>query len=121
MSYYKALSKGVTISVIATILLVLVLAIFSYFGFVPNSLITTLLFIISVVSVLFSSIITSKKIENKGIISGLIFGLLYFIVIFIISSVIKKNIELTTRTFIMLIADICAGMLGGIIGVNLKN
>ena len=52
---------------------------------------------------------------NGGIIGGT-----YIISLYLISSVVTGNFSFEISAIIMIIASILAGMLGGIIGVNLK-
>jgi len=60
------------------------------------------------------------KIKNNGIINGGIIGLLYISIIYIISSIVQTGFRLDLYSIVMIIASVLCGMLGGIIGVNIK-
>ena len=63
----------------------------------------------------------SVQAEKKGIINGALVGLIYILTIYIISSIAKGNFGITINSIILIASAIIAGMLGGIIGVNIKN
>ena len=55
-----------------------------------------------------------------GLINGALVGLIYILTIYLISSITGSGFNLQIQTIIMMVASIVAGMIGGIIGVNLK-
>ena len=61
----------------ACILLILVGVIFAYTD-INDSMLSTFVFIIAIVSSLFGSLILSKKMKKMGFLYGLKFGLIYF-------------------------------------------
>ena len=55
-----------------------------------------------------------------GLVNGALVGLIYILTIYVISSITGLGFALQLQTIIMMLAAIGAGMIGGIIGVNLK-
>lgn len=114
------IAKGVLLALISTIVLLIIFsAILTYTG-IPESLSSTAIIILSAISILISSQITARKIRKNGILNGGLIGGIYIIVIYLISSIVSGNFGLGLRAVIMIVASIIAGMLGGIIGVNMK-
>ena len=75
---------------------------------------------ISVLGSLIGSFIASGKIKNKGIVNGAIVGGCYMLVIYLLSSIMGNSFSLNVQSFVTIIAAIMAGIIGGILGVNLR-
>ena len=60
------------------------------------------------------------KIKKNGIVYGGIIGIIYIIGLYIISSIVTTGFSLNMYSIIMIILSILAGMIGGIVGVNIK-
>ena len=75
---------------------------------------------IASISILIGSILSVSKIAKKGIFNGAIVGGIYVIVIYLLSSTINSNFNINLSAIILMAASIIAGMIGGIIGVNMK-
>ena len=75
--------------------------------------------IITSVSILIGSSISTLKIKKKGMINGGIVGLIYIVTIYVLSSISGAGFSLGLNSIIMAISAIIAGMIGGIIGINL--
>ena len=82
--------------------------------------IPSVVIIISIISILIGSSISSRKIKRKGIINGAIVGIIYISIIYILSSVLITGFSLNLYSIIMIIGAVIAGMIGGIVGVNIK-
>ena len=63
---------------------------------------------------------TTNKIKKNGILNGGIIGLIYILFIYFASSITGNGFGLNVYSIIMIILGILAGMIGGIVGVNLK-
>ncbi|MGN1326748.1 MAG: TIGR04086 family membrane protein, partial [Clostridia bacterium] len=77
--------------------------------------------IITAISIFIGSIISVSKIEKKGILNGALVGLIYILSIYLISSIISGSFAIDINSIILIIVAILAGMIGGIIGVNIKH
>lgn len=71
-------------------------------------------------SVLLGSFISAKKIKSKGIVIGVLQGFIYMFILYLISSIVTKDFSLGLESFIMIGIAVFGGVVGGIIGVNLK-
>lgn len=113
--------KGIILSVLITLLGLLILAIVITYTNVSESIIPIAVTIITAISILIGSFFSTINIQKNGLLNGFAVGFAYIATIYIISSITSTGFTLTNTSFIMIISAILAGMLGGIIGVNLKN
>lgn len=112
--------KGSIVAIIITIIGLLIFSILLANTNINENTMMPVVTILSAISILIGSFISVSKIRKKGILNGALVGLIYMISIYIISSCINGNFVLTLNSFILIISAIVAGMLGGIIGVNIK-
>lgn len=120
-SNFVRIIKGSILSIILTIICLLVFSLILAYTNIPEKTMIPVITAVTAISILAGSIISVSKIEKKGIINGTLVGLIYILTIYIISSIAKGNFEITINSIILIASAIIAGMLGGIIGVNIKN
>ena len=60
------------------------------------------------------------KLKKQGMLNGGIVGFIYILSIYIISSIWLSNFSIDLESIIMIIVSIITGMIGGIIGINIK-
>ena len=53
--------------------------------------------------------------------TGGVIGASYIFILYLISSILSKNFGINVYALIMFISSIIAGMVGGTIGINIKN
>ena len=111
--------KGVIIAYVITMILIAAYSMILAYTNVPESTIPTCVVVISIVSIMLSSSLTLKNIKEKGLINGAIIGAVYLITIYILSSIFAVGFSVNTFSIVMLIFSILAGIVGGIVGVNL--
>lgn len=114
------LIKTILFSILLTLILLFLYSILLSYTRVPESTIPIIIIIISGVSILISSIVCMLKIKNNGIVNGGIIGLIYMLVIYLLSSIVQTGFNLNIYSIIMIIVGVLCGMIGGIIGVNIK-
>ncbi len=120
-SNFIRIIKGSILSIILTIICLLIFSLILAYTNIPEKTMIPVITAVTAISILAGSIISVSKIEKKGIINGTLVGLIYILTIYIISSIAKGNFEITINSIILIASAIIAGMLGGIIGVNIKN
>lgn len=116
----KYIIKGVIISIIATLILLLIFSILLTYTNISEKLINPFIIVITAISILIGSSIGNTKMKKNGLLNGAIIGGIYLTLIYIISSIINHNFILTVQSVIIIISGIICGMLGGIIGINKK-
>lgn len=112
--------KGSIFSIIISLILLLIFVILlCYTNLSENSIKPTIL-VITGVGILIGSMISAKKIRKNGLINGGMVGAVYIIILYMVSSLTITNFSITINSLTMLIVAIITGMIGGIIGINLK-
>ena len=115
LKYFKSL----LISLIITFAAIIIFAFVIKWANLPDSVITPVNLVIKAVSVFFGAMILTKG-SNKGLLNGLIFALVYTLMAFTIFSILAGEFSLGLG----LVADFgftaIVGVIGGIIGVNIK-
>ena len=112
--------KGSLVAIIITIIGLLILSIILAYTEVKETIEFPVIIILMAVSIIIGSIISSKKLIKKGIINGGLVGLIYILEIYLLSSIFVTTFSVNSATIITMVIAIVAGVLGGIIGVNLN-
>lgn len=112
--------KGSLLSIAITIILLIVFAAILTYSNINESVMPTVIIIVTAMSILIGSQIATSKIKKNGIINGGLVGTIYIICLYIISSLITKNFSLNNYSIIMMVTSVLIGGLGGIVGVNRK-
>lgn len=112
--------KGIGISIIITLILLFVFSLLLTYTNISENTIPAVVIVITGISILIGSSVINLKIKKNGIINGAIVGGSYILTLYVISSILSGSFALTVPAIIMIIVGFVTGMLGGIIGVNLK-
>lgn len=112
--------KGVGISLITTVILLIIFSIILTYTNIQESVINPVIMIITAISILIGSSLGNIKIRKNGLINGGIIGTIYIIIIYLISSILNWKFSLNVQSIIMIVISVIFGILGGIIGVNRK-
>lgn len=112
--------KGSITAIAITLILLFIFSIILTYTSIKESAMSPVVIIITAVSILIGSSISTLKIKKMGLVNGALVGLIYILTIYVISSITGLGFALQLQTIIMMLAAIGAGMIGGIIGVNLK-
>lgn len=119
-SFIANILKGVGISLITTLILLIIFSIILTYTNIQESVINPVIMIITAISILVGSSLGSIKIKKNGLINGGIIGAIYIVSIYLISSLLNWRFTLNVQSIIMIVIAIAFGILGGIIGVNRK-
>ena len=117
---FSNILKGSIISIIITLVFLVIFSLVIANTNVKESTIIPGIIIISAMSLLIGSIISTLKVSKKGLLNGALVGLIYIIILYIISSFVNQNFEINVKCLIMIVTSIIMGMIGGIIGINIK-
>lgn len=112
--------KGIAISFILTLISVFIFSIVLTYTSTPESTIFPVIAFITAISILIGSSISTIKINKRGIINGGAIGLIYILILYLLSSIITTGFMVNLNTIILIAAATLAGMIGGIVGVNIK-
>lgn len=114
----KALGKGLLISFIMTILILLIFSIILTFTNISEKTIVPVIIISTAISILIGSSISNIRIKKNGILNGALIGGGYILILYLLSSILNARFNLNIQSIIMISAGVVFGILGGIIGVN---
>ena len=114
------LSKGIIISVILTLVLLFIFALLLTYTTVQESAIPIVTVAITGISILVGSSVSTIKLNKNGLLNGGIIGFTYVFLLYIISSILHTGFSLNMYSIVMIVLAVFAGMIGGIMGVNIK-
>lgn len=110
--------KGLIISFIVTLITIFIFSVLLTYTNISESIIPTVIIVLTFVSILIGAIISMKKTSKNGLINGAIIGGTYVVLLYIISSTLNTGFALNGYTIGMIIAGVISGIVGGIIAVN---
>lgn len=119
-SNWTNILKGIGISYIITFVLLFIFSVILTYTSIGENTIAPVIIILTIVSILIGSSIGSSKIKKNGIINGGIIGFVYIFMLYFLSSIIQVGFSFNIYAIAMIILSILAGMIGGIVGVNLR-
>ena len=114
----KSLGKGLLISFVMTILILLIFSIILTFTNISEKTIVPVIIISTAISILIGSSISNIRIKKNGILNGALIGGGYILILYLLSSILNARFNLNIQSIIMISAGVVFGILGGIIGVN---
>ncbi len=112
--------KGVGISLIATIIILLIFSAILTYTDISEQVINPVIFVATAISILIGSSVGNIKIKKNGLVNGAFVGLIYMLILYIVSSILNWDFSLNLYSIIFIAVGIIFGILGGIIGVNKK-
>ena len=112
--------KGSGVALGITLLLLFIFAVLLTYTNIAESVIKPVIIIVTAISILIGSSLSTLKIKKNGLLNGAIVGFIYIFSLYIISSITGSGFNLNIISIVMLVASVVAGMVGGIIGVNLN-
>lgn len=119
MNKLKYYSINLVISyLIALFFLFISSVIFTYTNINDNYL-NTFVFISIIISAMIGSLLMGRKIKEKGIVYGALFGIIYCLLIYLFTSIIYTGFFVSNTLWVYLGVSTLAGIVGGIIGVNI--
>ena len=120
MNKIKNILKSIIGAFIVTLICILVFSFILANTNLSDNYIRPVLLGITFFSISINSFLCLKKIKSKGLIYGLVIGVSYIFVLFVSSCVLNSGVNLTIYSYIQIIICILSGIIGGILGVNIK-
>ena len=112
--------KGSVIAIVLSLIFLTIYAAILSFTSVSETTMVPVVLVLTGLSILIGSSMSSISIKRQGIINGGLVGLIYVLFLYIVSSIAGIGFALNMNAIIMLVVGIITGMLGGVIGVNMK-
>lgn len=114
-----AVVKGCLFAIVLSIILLTIYALLLANTSISENTMMPVVLTITGISILIGGTISSRKMKKNGLIYGGVVGLVYVITLYLASSISMVGFSLSANSFIMLGVGVLAGVIGGIIGVNL--
>ncbi len=111
--------KGSIFAIVISLVLLLIYASILTHTNVSETTMTPVVITIAGISILIGSSISSFNIKKQGMVNGALVGICYILFIYILSSILLSGFNIDAKAIAMMVVGIIAGMVGGIIGVNL--
>lgn len=112
--------KGSAIAIILTLIFLSIYAALLSATNISEATMVPVVLVITGISILIGSSMSTVSIKSQGMLNGFLVGLIYMVVLYIISSIMLVGFEFNLNSVIMLIVGAVTGMIGGVIGVNIK-
>ena len=113
--------KGSAIAIILTLIFLSIYAALLSATNISETTMVPVVLVITGISILIGSSMSTVSIKSQGMLNGFLVGLIYMAVLYIISSIMLVGFEFNLNSVIMLIVGAVTGMIGGVIGVNIKS
>ena len=110
--------KGSILAIIISIILLTIYAALLTYTSISETTMTIVVITIAGISILIGSSISARKIKKQGMLNGALVGIVYMLALYLISSSTSTGFNMDVKTIIMILVGALAGMIGGIIGVN---
>ena len=110
--------KGSGLAIIISLVLLLIYATLLMATDISETTMTPVVMTISGISILIGSSISSLKIKKQGMLNGALVGMIYMMIVYLLSSILLVGFTIDMKSIMMIGIGIIAGMIGGIIGVN---
>lgn len=118
-SYSNSILQGVLRAVIFTVIMLLMFAVILTFKNINEGISSTIYLSITILSIMYGTIYSSKKINKKGWLVGIIVAFLYILIMYIISIISGNTLTFGKDKFFRILLAMLVGMLSGMLGVNL--
>lgn len=112
--------KGVIISFGLTLMLIFIYSVVLTYTNISEDTIFPVALFITALSIFIGSSVSTIKIKKNGIINGGVIGFIYILLLYLLSSIINMTFGLNIYSLAIIGASVLGGMLGGIVGVNIK-
>jgi putative membrane protein (TIGR04086 family) len=115
---WRSIVRGLILSTVVTLVLVLVLGLVCFFTKMSDSVIPTAVFVITVVSLILGGMKAAKGAQRSGFLHGALVSLGYYILLLIASVLLNGAFQFGMHMVTTAIGCLAAGMVGGIFGIN---
>lgn len=117
---FKYLGKGLILCLILTVIALILLALILKFTSLSESKLPMFNNLIVIICVAIGAVYASGKTKENGWLMGALIGLIYYLFILILNLVFIKDANFSLLTIPKLLMSMFSGIIGGIIGINIK-
>ena len=113
---FKGMIKGTIFAILVTFVIILILALLSYFTGIDETIITTGVYASVIIGVILGTIAVSKAANSRAFVHAMLVCALYLIVLIGISLIVNNGIMFNTHFLAVIGGTFASGILGCIIG-----
>ena len=113
------IAKGVVFSFFITLIAIFIFSIILTYTNISENIIPVVIIVLTFISILSGSIISMRNMYKNGMINGGTIGGIYVTLLYLISSILNTGFTFNIYTVLMIVVGMIAGVVGGIIGVNI--
>jgi len=118
--YILYIFKGLAVSYIITFAMILIISLLLTYTSFKESTIPIINTIAMIGSIVCGSIYLTLNTGEKGWLNGMLIGFLYFLILLILNKTFVKTFSFNVYSFSKLMISLVTGIIGGMIGINLK-
>ncbi|MCR1935271.1 TIGR04086 family membrane protein [Clostridium tepidum] len=111
--------QGILRAVIFTVIMLLLFAVVLTFTDVGEKITSIIYLLITILSIMYGTIYSVRKINKKGWLIGLVISIIYMVIIYIISIVSGNTLTFGSDRFVRILLALILGILSGMLGINI--
>jgi putative membrane protein (TIGR04086 family) len=111
--------KGTLRGVILTLIMLGVLSIIMSFKELSSQFISVYILVVTCLSIIFGSIYTARKNNEKGWIMGFLVSVCYMLILYLASIIFFRDLSFGIGDILRIIIAVVVGTLAGMLGINL--
>ena len=115
---YLYIGKGVLRGCALTVIIAFILALVQTFSSIGDSALSVCILITTMISIMYSCVYATKKINSRGWLVGLLVAILYMLIVYIAAMVGGKD-GLVIKDIWRVLLALLTGTLSGMLGINL--
>lgn len=119
--YFLPIAEGVLRGFILTLILILIYAAIMTFTDISSGVSSVFYMITTLISIMYGTVYTVRKVKKKGWVIGLIISITYMIILYLLYIISGKDSTLiyNQSTLIRLALAVAVGILSGMLGINI--
>ena len=113
------MGEGVLRGFMLTLVALLIYSVVLKFATLSDGISSMFILVLTLISILYGSIFSAKKISKKGWLVGASVGLLYIVIIYLVSLLAGREAALSLKDLIRVTLAVVVGGLSGMLGINI--
>ena len=112
------IGEGVLRSILLAFALVFIYSILTLFITLSSGVTSMVLLVSSMLSIIYGTIVSTKKIRNKGWLVGIAVSILYMMILYLVSVISKESTPFSQEHIFRFSLAVIVGALSGMLGIN---
>lgn len=116
----KVIAKTVLTALLITIILMGVLALLICYTPISEEAITPSVYVLNYFSVFMAGLLSAARAKRRGFVTGGLSGALYMLLVFLLGYLLFGGIEFTKAVAMNVVYCLVLGIVGGVVGINIR-